>query len=140
MDDPIYVVVSEQNDPIYVVVSGQVAPPIAVAVATPGPPGPPAYTTTTADFEQPAIGASVSVAVLDTSWMPNGAPLFIEGGGTYKITAIPNATHVTVLNLGATDNALEGTVISSGAKIALGGGAFVGVSFAQVVGLIEALA
>lgn len=139
MADKIYVVVSGGR-PITVVVSGAVPPPKVVAVGRQGPPGAPAFTTTTADFTQPEANDNVTISVVDTTWMPVGIPLYIAGGGTYAVAAVPDKIHVTITNLGANGNAATGTVIIGGAKVAPGGGAFVGVDQDEVIALIEALA
>src|SRR5262249_5967972 len=51
-----------------------------------------ALTTTTASFNQPAVGASVAVQMTDTSWMSVGQKVFIAGGGYYTVASIFNGT------------------------------------------------
>lgn len=46
-----------------------------------GPAGQPAYTTSTAGFTVPSVGASVTVSVVDTSWVAVGETLWITDAG-----------------------------------------------------------
>jgi hypothetical protein len=88
----------------------------------PGPPGPPgapgtnAYTVTTADFVQPAVGVSITVEVGSSVWTVAGQPVYVGGGGgAYEVTGVVDATHVTIKNLGEPGNAAPGVTIFSGA-------------------------
>lgn len=93
---------------------------------TPGGPGPsgspgiPAYTTTTANFTQPAVSSTVSVSVGSTAWIAGGV-VYVVGGGYYSVNTITNATTVVLENLGYTGNATPATVINSGAGVGAGG-------------------
>ena len=82
----------------------------------------PPDTTTTADFTQPSVGATVNVSVVDSSSFSLGESVFITNGGSYSVTATPDGTHVTLSNLGNnsrtnTPNAIAGTNIPSGAPL-----------------------
>jgi hypothetical protein len=77
-------------------------------------------TTTTANFTVPAINSTVTINVGSSDWAAaNRAIRISNGAGNYIITAIPNGTQLTVRNCGGNDNVVTGTVISSGASIAL---------------------
>jgi hypothetical protein len=79
------------------------------------------FTTTTANFTQPAAGANVVVAVATTLFMSVGQALFIPGGGYYTIFAIGGATSVTLTNLGYSVNAAPATIIPSVSKVSPSG-------------------
>jgi Ubiquitin-activating enzyme E1 FCCH domain len=99
-----------------------------------------AFTTTSANFTQPATNATVTVTMLATAWFAVGQDLFIGGGGYYSVTSITDGTHAVLTNLGSTGNAAPGTTVSSGASVSpggtgggssSGGGAKVGLSSAR---------
>jgi Collagen triple helix repeat (20 copies) len=81
-----------------------------------------AYTRTTLDFVQPAVGVNVIVNVEASSWMPIGGTVFCEHGGAYAITGRPSPTTASLNNTGATGNASAGVTIPGGALVAPGGG------------------
>jgi len=62
-------------------------------------PGTIAPTTTTASFVQPAIGATVAVAVTSATGLVVGQNVTIGSGGKYEITAIAGLS-ITCKNLG----------------------------------------
>jgi hypothetical protein len=76
-------------------------------------------TTTTAAFTQPAIGATVSIAVVTTSFL---SPVNVVAIGThndsYTVTAVTDATHFTASNLG-TGTTAPGTTVPSGTTVSL---------------------
>jgi len=77
-----------------------------------------ASTTTSANFTQPAQGASVVGVTLTASGFTTvGAYVNVVGGGTYQVTAIAG-TVATLLRLYSTD-ATTGTTINSGAVVAI---------------------
>ena len=80
-----------------------------------------AYTTTLADFVQPAVSGSVTIAVANSTWLAVGLTVFVEVGGYYTITNIPTTTSVIVVNSGASGNAAPGATVSSGSKMVSGG-------------------
>lgn len=86
-----------------------------------------AFTVTTANFTQPAEGATVNVEVANSSWIASGQHIYNLGGGDYEVTAIPDGTHVTLKNLEDTalglypGNAAPAAVIGSGAAVSPGG-------------------
>lgn len=54
-----------------------------------------AWTHTTADFAEPAVGSNVTVSVEDSRWMDVSAPIFILGS-TYTVVAVPDFATVTL--------------------------------------------
>lgn len=70
-----------------------------------------AYTTTTAEFDQPAENTTVGVTVADLTWMAIGQYLFIENGGTYQVTSFNPDPHIVTLTL------IDGIPESEGAGI-----------------------
>ncbi len=73
-----------------------------------------AFTSTTADFIQPAVDADVDVLVENSDWMSVGEDVFIEGGGYYLVIAKPDAVTVTLRNRGYNANSpVGGTIVSS---------------------------
>src|SRR6185369_6539113 len=79
-------------------------------------------TRTTADFVQPATGASVTVSVGSSTWMTIGSPLFVQGGGQYFIRSLPSGTQVQLTNAADAGNTAAGTTIAAGALLTPGGG------------------
>lgn len=95
-----------------------------VAVNTPGSSGVNAYTTTTADFTIPAIGATVNISVGTNLWMAVGQKIFASDGtdwGTFEVQSFTGSTGVTAEFLGYTDDASPGAVVGSGAKVSPSG-------------------
>lgn len=93
-------------------------------VNVPGTAGTDAFTTTTADFTIPAIGATVVVTVGNTDWMAKGQPVFASDGvdwGTFEVNTITSTTQVTLEFLGAEGDGSPGAVIGSGAAVSPGG-------------------
>lgn len=84
---------------------------------TNGTDGQNAFTVTTASFVQPASSGTVNIEVLSSEWSTVGEPLFITTGGSYLVTAVPDATHITVQNLGYAGNASPTTVIASSSVV-----------------------
>lgn len=85
-----------------------------------------AFTTTTSAFVMPAMGASVSVAVVDTSWMVLGQTLFVQNAGNMEVAAITTANLVSLTNLetagGAySANVAPGTNVNAGSKVSPSG-------------------
>jgi hypothetical protein len=81
-----------------------------------------AYTTTSASFVVPAVGATVSVSVVATAWMGGtGYVVFITGAGYYAVSSITDATHAVLTNAGGASNAIAGTTVPSGATVAAAG-------------------
>lgn len=89
----------------------------SAATGAVGPQGKNAFTTTGTNFTQPAVGSTVSVPVLDTSWMASGENVFIAGGGTYSVFSITDATHVILTNLGQPENASPGVTVGGPAQV-----------------------
>lgn len=86
------------------------------ATGAAGADGVSAIATTTADFTQPAEAANVSVSVDSTAGFVAGQLLFTDadGGNTYEIAAITNATTLSLTNLAGYGNASAGTAIGDG--------------------------
>lgn len=69
-------------------------------------------TTTTANYTQPAVGSTVSVSVVDSTWAKVGDPVSVATGGIYKVSSIPDNTHLVLTNTGDVGNAAPTTVIA----------------------------
>jgi hypothetical protein len=81
-----------------------------------------AYTTTSASFVVPAVGATVPVAVASTAWMGGtGYVVFVTGAGYYAVSSITDATHAVLTNMGGASNAIAGTTVPSGATVSAAG-------------------
>ncbi|MEM9450400.1 MAG: hypothetical protein AAGA75_17945, partial [Cyanobacteria bacterium P01_E01_bin.6] len=78
------------------------------------------FTTTTADFTQPSVGATVDVSVESADWVSNGQTLFVEGGGYYEATRLTSQS-LRLTNLGLTANALPSATINGSAKVSPAG-------------------
>lgn len=70
-------------------------------------------TSTNANYTQPAVGATVSVTVLSSTWAKVGQAVQVATGGLYHVAQIPDTTHLVLTNLGAGGNAVPTTVINS---------------------------
>lgn len=79
-----------------------------------GDPGIPAYTTSTAGFTIPAVGQTIVVPVVDTSWVAQNEILWVQdaGGpgvaGPMQVTA-KTPTSLTLLNVAASPGATVGS-------------------------------
>lgn len=81
-----------------------------------------AYTTTTANFTQPASSANVTFNVGSSAWLTVGQCVFVGGGGGYyNVQAVPTPNSVTLTNLGYTGNAAPGATVNSGAGVSAAG-------------------
>lgn len=100
------------------------ASPKIIRVGIPGPQGPvgpyPASTVTEA-FIQPAIDGEVVVSVSASTWMAEGQTIYIETGGYYTVSGIPDETSVSIVNTGAVGNAPPGFEIDQGARVVVAG-------------------
>lgn len=94
---------------------------------TPGAPGPSgtdgvsAETITTADFTQPDVDSTVSVSVVTTAWLVQGAVVYVATGGYYSVSSITSDTVVVLQNLGYAGNAAAASVVTSGSGMGAGG-------------------
>ena len=72
---------------------------------------------TTASFTQPAVSATVSVAVTDTSALTLGEHLSIAGAGDYTVSSVTDGTHLVLQSLGTPGSAAPGASIGAGAVV-----------------------
>ena len=96
----------------------------AINTNIPGDSGQSAYTTTTEDFNVPAIAATVVVAVGNSDWMAVGETLFISDGtdyGHFTVQSINSAISITVVFDGYLGDATAGAVVGSGAAVVASG-------------------
>lgn len=81
-----------------------------------------AFTTTTANFNVPAAaGGSVTISVVDSSWMAIGQTLVVDGPATFIVTAVPTGITVTLQWDHAAGDVGGGTLITSPAKVSPAG-------------------
>ena len=80
-----------------------------------------AFTLTSGNFTQPAIGSSVTVSVVSSAWIAVGQSIYVAGGGYYTVSSVPNSTSVVLTNSGYVGSAVAGVVIASGASVVPGG-------------------
>jgi hypothetical protein len=104
--------------------------PTSETVNIPGPEGTPgdpgaaginAFTLTTADFNVPNIGDSVTIQVGSSAWATVGQNIFIEGAGTFQITSKPGAASMTVQYLNYGGNTHAGETIAAPAQVSPSG-------------------
>lgn len=88
---------------------------------TDGTDGENAFTTLTAQFTQPAVGATVPVTVTDGTFVNLGQYLSVAVGGVYLVTAKTDDTHLTLQNTGATGNLPPGNNIPNGSQVSPSG-------------------
>lgn len=72
---------------------------------------------TTESFSQPAVSGTVNVGVESSVGYVVGGCVQMTQGGTYRVTAIPDGTHLTLQNLGLSSNAAPATNILTDKKI-----------------------
>jgi len=94
---------------------------LAGPTGSPGPSGSNAFTATTASFVQPAVGGTVSVPVIDAMWVSVGQAVFVATGGNYSVSSVPNSSHMILTNLGESENALPGAVITAESTVSPSG-------------------
>jgi hypothetical protein len=81
-----------------------------------------AYTLTSANFNQPAVGAqTASIPVLDSTWAGVGQRVYVVGGGYYTVFALADGTHMTLTNDGDPGNAAPAAVVNSPAHVSPAG-------------------
>lgn len=88
---------------------------------SPGSAGTAAFTSTTAGFTMPAVNATVSVAVGNTSWMAAAMPVWVQSAGFFQIASITDGTHVVLTNNYFQANAAQGASIGSNNLVASSG-------------------
>jgi collagen type VII alpha len=93
-----------------------------------GAPADNTYTTTTASYIQPAIGATVTVSVFNTAALAINQTIYITDttaggltGGYYQITSVNSAISITIRNQGLIGNAAPGITIFFPSKIVSSG-------------------
>ena len=99
------------------------------SVALPGQRGPAgtsgnaAFTTTLANYTQPAVNSSVTINVGTTAYMSPGMSVWTPGG-VYMVapSGVVDATHVTVINYYFLGNLAQGSTILSGSSVTPSGG------------------
>jgi hypothetical protein len=84
-----------------------------------------AFTTTTAQFTVPAIGANVTLAVSNTnpstgSWAVPGQSIYIENAGYYTVVS-STTTSIVCTNVGTVGNTAPGTTVASGQQVSPAG-------------------
>ena len=80
-----------------------------------------AYTTTAANFTQPAVGASVIVQVASNATITLNQWVFVPTGGLYQVTNINvDGIHITLKNLGNPLNAAPAATITSPQDVTAG--------------------
>lgn len=72
-------------------------------------------------FIQPEVSGTVNVLVDTSTPAAIGVDVFVETGGYYLVTAIPDSTHITIENLGYDANAPADSAISAGARVVISG-------------------
>jgi hypothetical protein len=80
-----------------------------------------AFTTLSSNFTQPAVNSTVNISVLNSTWVAPSQILFVQGGGYYSTSSIPDATHITITNLGYSGNAAPAANIPSAGIVCPGG-------------------
>jgi hypothetical protein len=61
------------------------------------------------------------VAVVISTWATPGQVVYVQNGGYYTVSSVPDATHVVLTNLGYTGNAAPAVVIATSQKVGPGG-------------------
>lgn len=94
-----------------------------------GDPGPPgangtsglnAFTSVATSFVMPAEGATVPVAVADSSWASIGQLVYISSCGTMQVSGKPSSTSLTLLNVENTGSGLYTGNVAPGTSVTAG--------------------
>ena len=101
--------------------NGNISLNFGIPTGATGTLGASAFTTTTVSFTQSVISSTVSVSVVNTSWMVVGQILFVATAGFYQVSSITDSTTVILNNLGYPGSAIAGTIITSPNGITPGG-------------------
>lgn len=80
-----------------------------------------AYTTTAADFTVPAVGANVTISVVNSQWVALGQIVVIDGPASFVVLAKPSASSATLEFLGYTGDLSPGANVLSGATVSPAG-------------------
>lgn len=77
-----------------------------------------AYSKLSADFTQPAVGATATATLESNGWAVAGEDCFLENGGYYTVMSVdPDGVHLDLKNLGYTANTVPGSVAPTNSKI-----------------------
>jgi len=79
------------------------------------------FTFSTSSYIQPEVNSTITISVLNSSWMSVGQPLYISNGGTYTIVSINSINSISIKNVGYNSNTTVNTTISTNQKISPGG-------------------
>lgn len=83
-----------------------------------------AFTTLTADFTIPAVGANASATVANNSWAAIGQAVFLSDGtdvGTFEVVSKTGTTVMSLQFLGVSGDSSPGIVINSGGAVSPAG-------------------
>ena len=77
-----------------------------------------AFTTTSANFTQPSVGAAVTFSVVENRWIAVGQTVYISAAGFYTVTVLGGSPFSSVTaNLISTDGISVGGTVTSGRKV-----------------------
>lgn len=105
-------------------------PPVTQNTQTPGTQGDDgndglngvnAFTTLEADFTVPAVGATDTAVVANSTWMTVGQHIVIEGPATFEVISLPNATSAILEFVSAPGDVPAGTVLPTGSTVSPSG-------------------
>lgn len=96
--------------------------PTPVTTDVPGTAGVNAFTTTTAPFTVPALGANIQLSVVSTAWIAVGQALFITAVGNtaigyFTVISVDSATLVTVQYINTPQNTQAGATANNPAIV-----------------------
>lgn len=75
------------------------------------------YSTLTAPFTVPAIGAQVTANMVNSLWGVVGQIIFVQFAGYYKVNSKPSSTALVLENLGYDGNAAPGVIIPTSSQV-----------------------
>lgn len=79
------------------------------------------FTQTAAPFDVPDVCDEVTIEVDSSAGFAVGQWIFIQNAGYFKITAIPDGTHLTIYNPGYSENAPPGATVALDNDVVPGG-------------------
>ena len=95
--------------------------PAGKTLSITGGEGLPAYTYTTAAFNQPAVGANATVEVSQTGFLQVGDYVRVNTAGLMQVAAVVDYDTLTLSNTGYSGNAAPGVAVPSSSHVTISG-------------------
>lgn len=91
--------------------------PELTVTAIPGLQGQSAFSTTSALFVVPALGANITIAMVNTDWLAVGEIVLVEGAGLFEVINVVSSTSVELQYVNTPNNTSAGNNVASGTLV-----------------------